>query len=163
MALFSTALIALLCVVLSLRQSPDQKYLTPESGGASAGQAVNGVAVVASQADVLWESPIVLSGAVLPRGEHHIQSGVMHLELFSGVQLVIEGETEFTIDSPMAVKIVGMGHGVLFILFFVALVMAMNKYKWKFLGFQLFVYSLIPFGFILIEKIIMKAPPKKLK
>ena len=105
MALFSTALIALLCVVLSLRQSPDQKYLTPESGGASAGLAVNGVAVVASQADVLWESPIVLSGAVLPRGEHHIQSGVMHLELFSGVQLVIEGEAEFTIDSPMVVKL----------------------------------------------------------
>ena len=105
MALFSTALIALLCVVLSLRQSPDQKYFTPESGGASAGLAVNGVAVVASQADVLWESPIVLSGAVLPRGEHHIQSGVMHLELFSGVQLVIEGEAEFTIDSPMVVKL----------------------------------------------------------
>ena len=105
MALFSTALIALVCVVLSLRQSPDQKYFTPESGGASAGQAVSGVAVVASQADVLWESPIVLSGAVLPRGEHHIQSGVMHLELFSGVQLVIEGEAEFTIDSPMVVKL----------------------------------------------------------
>jgi hypothetical protein len=47
--------------------------------------------------------------------------------------------------------------------FSVALVMAMNRYKWKFLGFQLFVYSLIPFGFILIERIIMKSPAKKLK
>ena len=105
MALFSTALIALLCVVLSLRQSPDQKYFTPESGGASAGLAVNGVAVVASQADVLWESPIVLSGAVLPRGEHHIQSGVMHLELFSGVQLVIEGEADFFFNDTAATEI----------------------------------------------------------
>ncbi len=105
MALFSTALIALVCVVLNSRQSPDQKYFTPESGLPVTGVPVAGVAVVASQADVLWESPIVLSGAVLPRGEHHIQSGVMHLELFSGVQLVIEGETEFTIDSPMAVKL----------------------------------------------------------
>ncbi|MBP7769725.1 MAG: DUF3817 domain-containing protein [Aliarcobacter sp.] len=69
---------------------------------------------------------------------------------------------KYMFDSPMAVKVVGMGHGVLFILFFVALVLAMNKYKWKFLGFQLFVYSLIPFGFILIDKIIMKNPPKKL-
>jgi hypothetical protein len=68
-ALFSTALIALVCVVLSLRQSPDQKYFTPESAVASAGLPVNGVAVVASQADVFWESPIVLSGAVLPRGD----------------------------------------------------------------------------------------------
>ncbi len=70
---------------------------------------------------------------------------------------------KYMFNYPMAVKIVGMSHGVLFILFFLALVMAMNKYKWKFLGFQLFVYSLIPFGFILIERIIMKSPAKKLK
>ena len=70
---------------------------------------------------------------------------------------------KYMFNYPIAVKIVGMSHGVLFILFFVALVMAMNKYKWKFLGFQLFVYSLIPFGFILIEKIIMKNPAKKLR
>ena len=70
---------------------------------------------------------------------------------------------KYMFDYPLAVKIVGMSHGVLFTLFFVALVMAMNKYKWKFLGFQLFVYSLIPFGFILIERIIMKSPAKKLK
>ena len=70
---------------------------------------------------------------------------------------------KYMFDYPLAVKIVGMGHGVLFILFSVALLIAMNKYKWKFLGFQLFVYSLITFGFILIEKIIMKNPAKKLK
>ena len=70
---------------------------------------------------------------------------------------------KYMFDYPMAVKVVGMSHGVLFILFFLALVMAMNRYKWKFLGFQLFVYSLIPFGFILIERIIMKSPAKKLK
>ena len=70
---------------------------------------------------------------------------------------------KYMFDYPLAVKIVGMSHGVLFILFFLALVMAMNRYKWKFLGFQLFVYSLIPFGFILIERIIMKSPAKKLK
>ena len=70
---------------------------------------------------------------------------------------------KYMFNYPMAVKIVGMSHGVLFILFFVALVMAMNRYKWKFLGFQLFVYSLLPFGFILIERIIMKNPAKKLR
>ena len=70
---------------------------------------------------------------------------------------------KYMFDYPLAVKVVGMSHGVLFILFFLALVMAMNRYKWKFLGFKLFVYSLIPFGFILIERIIMKSPAKKLK
>lgn len=67
---------------------------------------------------------------------------------------------KYMFDSPMAVKLVGMGHGVLFILFFIALALAMIKYKWRFTGFLLFVYSLIPFGFILIDKIIMKNPPK---
>ena len=70
---------------------------------------------------------------------------------------------KYMFDYPLAVKIVGMGHGVLFILFFIALILVANKYKWKFVTFQLFVYSLIPFGFILIEKIIMKNPAKKLK
>ena len=70
---------------------------------------------------------------------------------------------KYILGYALAVKIVGMAHGVLFMLFVVALIMAENRYKWKFLSFQLFVYSLIPFGFILIEKIIMKNPPKKLK
>lgn len=70
---------------------------------------------------------------------------------------------KYMAEIPLAVKIVGMAHGVLFILFVIALIMASKRYKWKFLSFQLFVYSLIPFGFILIEKIIMKNPPKKLK
>ena len=70
---------------------------------------------------------------------------------------------KYMFNYPIAVKIVGMSHGVLFILFFIALVMTMNRYKWKFLGFLLFVYSLLPFGFILIEKIIMKNPAKKLR
>ena len=62
----------------------------------------------------------------------------------------------------LAVKIVGMTHGVLFILFVLALLMALKKYKWNSsLNFKLFVYSLIPFGFILIEKTIMKASVKK--
>lgn len=63
----------------------------------------------------------------------------------------------------LAVKIVGMTHGVLFILFVLALLMALKKYKWNSsLNFKLFVYSLIPFGFILIEKAIMKDSVKKL-
>lgn len=60
-------------------------------------------------------------------------------------------------ENPYPVKIVGMGHGVLFILFCMALFHVMSKCKWdKGLGFQLFVYSLIPFGFIIIENAIKK-------
>jgi integral membrane protein len=57
-------------------------------------------------------------------------------------------------ENPYPVKIVGMGHGVLFILFCMALFHVMSKCKWdKGLGF---VYSLIPFGFIIIENAIKK-------
>ncbi len=70
---------------------------------------------------------------------------------------------KYLADYPIAVKVAGMTHGILFILFFIALFMASKRYNWKFLSFQLFVYSLIPFGFLLIDKIIMKIPPKKLK
>ena len=65
----------------------------------------NGFAVVASQADVDWETSAVSSGDVLPRGVHHLRSGVVHLELFSGVQLVVEGEAEFGIESPLVVTL----------------------------------------------------------
>ena len=64
---------------------------------------------------------------------------------------------------PLAVKIVGMSHGILFILFIIALIMAYKKYSWNnSLTFKLFVYSIIPFGFILIEKTIMKDSVKEL-
>jgi integral membrane protein len=67
-------------------------------------------------------------------------------------------------EIPLAVKIVGMTHGVLFILFVLALVMAYKRYSWNnSLTFKLFVYSLIPFGFILIEKIIINIPQENLK
>lgn len=60
-------------------------------------------------------------------------------------------------DNPYPVKIVGMGHGVLFVIFVIALFHVMYKCKWdKGLGFQLFVYSLIPFGLIMIENAIKK-------
>ncbi len=57
---------------------------------------------------------------------------------------------------PMAVKIFGMIHGILFILFCIALYSAIRRYSWSFFfSLKLFIYSLIPFLFILIEKEIM--------
>ena len=54
---------------------------------------------------------------------------------------------------PMPVKIVGMTHGVLFIIFMISLFEAKIKQEWDTgFVFQLFVLSLLPFGAILIEK-----------
>lgn len=56
-------------------------------------------------------------------------------------------------ENPHPVKIFGMIHGILFIIFMFSLFNAKIKEKWN-VGFifQLFVLSLIPFGAILIEK-----------
>lgn len=60
-------------------------------------------------------------------------------------------------ENPYPVKVVGMGHGVLFILFCIFLFEALKKCDWdKSVSFKYFVLSLIPFGFILIEKDLKK-------
>lgn len=57
---------------------------------------------------------------------------------------------------PLAVKIAGMTHGILFILFVIALYKSIREYNWENkMIIKLFIYSLIPFGFIPIEKTIM--------
>lgn len=64
-------------------------------------------------------------------------------------------------ENPYPVKILGMIHGVLFIIFMISLFEAKIKEKWNTgLMFQLFVLSLIPFGALLIER---KIKPKKSK
>ncbi len=51
------------------------------------------------------------------------------------------------------IKIIGMGHGVLFVLFCIFLFSYTKKYNiTKELFIDYFVYSLSPFGFLLIEK-----------
>ena len=53
---------------------------------------------------------------------------------------------------PLAVRIVGMTHGVLFCLFCIALLQAMLKEKWGFIPSALiFMASLIPFAPIWVE------------
>ncbi len=55
-------------------------------------------------------------------------------------------------DNPYYVKIFGMAHGVLFILFMISLFEVKKREKWDTgFMFQLFVLSLIPFGAFVIE------------
>lgn len=60
-------------------------------------------------------------------------------------------------ENPYPVKIAGMSHGVLFIIFCLFLFVAMREYKWNMkLSIKYFIYSLIPFGFIVIDKSLKK-------
>lgn len=61
-------------------------------------------------------------------------------------------------ENPHPVKVLGMIHGVLFIIFMISLFETKIKKTWNIpLMFQLFILSLIPFGAIFIEK---KVKPK---
>ncbi len=73
------------------------------------------------------------------------------------VLLFIAMPLKYLAGIPLAVKIVGMTHGILFILFVIALYKSVREYNWQNkMTIKLFIYSLIPFGFIPIEKAIMK-------
>jgi integral membrane protein len=61
-------------------------------------------------------------------------------------------------ENPYYVKVFGMAHGVLFILFMLVLFDAMRKEAWnKTFSSTLFIYSLIPFGSFVIERKVKNA------
>lgn len=65
-----------------------------------------GFAVVVGQQDAVWKGrrPIA-DGALVSSGQWHLASGVVQFELFSGVTVVVEGEAEFAILSPMEMTV----------------------------------------------------------
>ena len=62
-----------------------------------------GFGVLAEQADARWRSGTIPTGTILPRGQLALEAGTAHLELFSGVQLVVKGRAVFTVESPLRV------------------------------------------------------------
>ena len=87
-------------------KSRDAQAATEMNGGDEL--SASGFAVLSGQSGAVWESNPIPDGSVLPSGLHHLKAGMIHLELFSGVQMVIQGDAEFTVDSPMQVS---MHHG----------------------------------------------------
>ncbi|MEM9365681.1 MAG: LamG-like jellyroll fold domain-containing protein [Planctomycetota bacterium] len=62
-----------------------------------------GFAIVSAQANATWDGASLENGSLVPTGEIRLRSGLAHLEFFSGVQMVIEGDAVFSIDSPMQI------------------------------------------------------------
>ena len=69
------------------------------------------------------------------------------------ILLFIAMPMKYMFGMPMAVKIAGMAHGVLFIIFCLLLVQAWQDTKWEFKeNIIFFVASLIPFGTFFTKK-----------
>lgn len=74
--------------------------------------------------------------------------GVSYL-LLLGVAMPLK----YLVDMPLAVRIVGMGHGVLFIAYCILLALCMRRFKWSIgFGIYLFVATLIPFGTFVTDR-----------
>lgn len=77
----------------------------------------------------------------------HIE-GVSYLVL-----LVIAMPLKYYAGMPMAVRLVGSLHGILFVTYCIYLALVMRKMKWSFLkGFYAFVLSLVPLGTFWLHK-----------
>ena len=74
--------------------------------------------------------------------------GVSYL-LLLGVAMPMK----YYFEMPMAVKIVGMAHGVLFVAYCLLLALCMKSFNWplKF-GAYLFIATLIPFGTFVTDR-----------
>ena len=69
------------------------------------------------------------------------------------VLLFIAMPIKYLLDEPMVVKLVGMTHGGLFILFLLLLYVTAKEYKWNISFISMaFIASLVPFGTFYLEK-----------
>jgi hypothetical protein len=66
-----------------------------------------GFGVVAEHVDAKWsgDTPSIQRGEILPDGPLSLASGLVQIDLFSGVALIVEGSADFEILSPMEVRI----------------------------------------------------------
>lgn len=102
-AILAIVACALLIVFFNLPASDPTSRHSDSRLAAQPEPSASGFAVLNGQDDAVWAGSALAAGDLLPTGELHLQSGRVHIELFSGVQMVIEGDAQFSIDSPMQV------------------------------------------------------------
>lgn len=65
-----------------------------------------GFGIVTEAAEAVWANKTQIGrGDLVPGGALELRSGIVKLELFSGVNIVIEGNAEFEITSPMEMRV----------------------------------------------------------
>ena len=65
-----------------------------------------GYGVISGQDAVVWkDNKTRVTGSLLPTGMLQVAQGVVHLELFSGVSVIVEAPAEFAVNSPMQMEV----------------------------------------------------------
>lgn len=91
-------------VFLTRPSSSMEEDLAGESFDAqliSSEQSARGFGLLAGQSQAVWVGDPVATGSLLTDRNMRLKSGLVRLEFFSGVDMVIEGEADFRVDSPM--------------------------------------------------------------
>ena len=80
------------------------------------------------------------------------------LEGISFILLVfIAMPLKYMMGMPEAVRVIGMAHGILFILFVLMLIYLCTKYEWPLgISFLLFIAALLPFAPFIADRMIKK-------
>lgn len=104
------SLMTMLCcllVALLIWKSDSRDPVVSAGGGVSVEEPQSqGFAILSGQSEAVWGDDINLeSGVVIAQKNLHLLQGIAEIELFSGVTLVVEGESRFAILSPMEVAV----------------------------------------------------------
>ncbi|QDT16204.1 LamG-like jellyroll fold domain-containing protein [Alienimonas californiensis] len=76
-----------------------------ETGAEPDEETASGFGVVSGQEDTEWGGVGLRTGELVPGGPLRLEAGSAHLELFSGVRLLVRGPAAFTVDSAMRVTV----------------------------------------------------------
>lgn len=101
------AIAAGLLLWLNTGDSANDRSGRTVASAATEEESASGFGILSGQSEAVWATDRVQEGDLLPSGQLHLASGRIHIELFSGVQLVIEGESIFSVDSAMQVTMRG--------------------------------------------------------
>lgn len=105
----AVAVMLLLAVLVSVLNPLGSRGRLPNPSQHAVSEAepqASGFAVISGQTDAVWkEGHRLPDGALVPPGPLHLHSGLVQLELFSGVGVVIEGDAGFAVLSPMEMSV----------------------------------------------------------
>ncbi|MEM1226371.1 MAG: FecR domain-containing protein [Planctomycetota bacterium] len=107
-SLIAAAAAVLLAVVIapSIRSMLGRAESTYSATASPGDESIaSGFGILGGQTNAKWREGRFAKGDLLPAGRLGLKSGLAHIELFSGVELVIRGNAEFSIDSPMQVTL----------------------------------------------------------
>ncbi|MEM8953841.1 MAG: LamG-like jellyroll fold domain-containing protein [Verrucomicrobiota bacterium] len=106
MSLAAAGIAAALALLLTAGFLLFNSNTTPRTADRQPEPVATGFGVLSGASEAIWNNhPSLAEGDLLPAGPLQLTSGIAHFELFSGVNLVVEGDATLEIHSPMEITV----------------------------------------------------------